>query len=88
MDLPQLPQWTPSDAAGVKQFLSTPLGARWMGFLMNGKPRIVVDRGTEVAALTGAHNAGYELCIQLIYGSCTPTEQPDVNIKSFDMTRD
>jgi hypothetical protein len=88
MDLPQLPQWTPSDAAGVKQFLATPLGARWITFLLSGKPRIVVDRGTEIAALTGAHNAGYELCIQMIYGSCVVTEQADFSAKSADMTRD
>jgi len=88
MDLPQLPQWTPSDAAGVKQFLSTPLGTKWMMLLNSGKPRVDVAHGTETAALTGAYNAGYELCILRIYGTCTATEQVDYTARTADMTKD
>jgi hypothetical protein len=88
MDQPQLPQWTPSDVAGMQQFLNTPLGVKFINFLMSGKPRTVIDRGTETAALTGTYVAGYELCIIRIYMSCRSLDQPDVSVKSQDMTKD
>jgi hypothetical protein len=90
MDVPQLNKWTPSDAAGVQQFLSTPLGQKWLGLLHNYKPRITADslKSVEQAGITGAYSAGYELCMLQIYTSCRAIEQTDYSAKTADMTRD
>jgi len=90
MDLPQLPKWTPSDAAGVQQFLNTPLGQKWLGFLHSYKPRITVDslKSIESAGMTGAYAAGYELCMLQIYTSCRVIEETDYSAKAVDMTKD
>jgi len=90
MELPQLNKWTPSDAAGVNQFLNTPLGQKWLNFLHNYKPRITFEslKTIEMAGMTGAYAAGYELCLLQIYTSCRVVEEPDVSAKPIDMTKD
>lgn len=52
-------EWTPSDAAGLNEFLNTALGRKWMGVLLAHKPKLDLTT-TERAALTGAFVAGYE----------------------------
>ena len=90
MDLPQLNQWSPSDAAALKEFLRTSLGSKLMTQLLNYKPRTTVEhlKTVEQAGLLGAYSAGYELCILNIYGSCNVVEQVDFSAKTGDMTKD
>lgn len=52
-------EWTPSDAAGLNEFLNTPLGRKWMGIMLAHKPKLDLT-STERAALSGAYVAGYE----------------------------
>lgn len=52
-------EWTPSDAAGLNEFLNTPLGRKWLGVMLAHKPKLDLV-STERAALTGAFVAGYE----------------------------
>ena len=52
-------EWTPSDAAGLNEFLNTPLGRKWMGHLLASKPKIDMS-STEKAAMSGVYLAGYE----------------------------
>jgi hypothetical protein len=52
-------EWTPSDAAGLNEFLNTQLGRKWLGVMLAHKPRLDLS-STEKAALTGAFVAGYE----------------------------
>jgi hypothetical protein len=59
--------WTPSDAAGLNEFLNTPLGRKWQGELLAMKPKIDVST-TERAALTGAYSAGYEFLLFTVMG--------------------
>lgn len=54
-----MPDWTPSDAAALNEFLNTPLGRKWLGILLAHKPRIDME-SSEKAALSGAFIAGYE----------------------------
>jgi len=56
--------WTPSDAAGLNEFLNTPLGRKWLGILLAHKPKIDLST-TERAGLSGAFLAGYE---HLLFG--------------------
>lgn len=51
--------WSPSDAAGLNEFLNTPLGRKWLGLMLAHKPRIDLTN-TERAGITGAFCAGYE----------------------------
>jgi hypothetical protein len=88
MEIPQFGQWTPSDAAGVSQFLATPLGQKFMMLLHNCKPRTTIDKGVESAGVTGAYTAGYELCILQIYSSCNVVQEVDFTAKTADMTKD
>jgi hypothetical protein len=57
--------WTPQEAASVNEFLSTPVGQRWLFVLYSRKPRLNLD-STERAALTGAQIAGYEACLSVM----------------------
>lgn len=52
--------WTASDAAGLNDFLKTPLGIKWLATLMTFKPKVAIDKGMEAGALSGAYVAGYE----------------------------
>jgi hypothetical protein len=88
MDKPQFSDWTPSESAGVDQFLNTALGQKWLTYLYNHKPRTTVDKGTEAAALSGVYSAGYEFCMLQIWISRRPLEQAEVSAKSADMTKD
>jgi hypothetical protein len=58
MNIPGI-SWTPQEAAGVNDFLNSPLGRKWLGVLLTRKPRLDLTN-TERAALTGAYAAGYE----------------------------
>jgi hypothetical protein len=51
--------WTPTDAAGLNEFLNTPLGRKWLGHLLASKPKIDMS-STEKAGISGAYLAGYE----------------------------
>lgn len=52
-------EWTPSDAAGLNEFLNTPLGRKWLGIMLAHKPKIDMS-STEKAGISGAFLAGYE----------------------------
>lgn len=80
--------WTPSDAAGVNQFLNSNLGRKWLGVLLNRKPRSVVDKGMEQAALSGAFAAGYEIFFFEIAATRVSLPSADVGAKAIDMSRD
>jgi hypothetical protein len=51
--------WTPSDAAGLNEFLNTPLGRKWLGIMLAHKPKIDLS-SSERAGITGVFLAGYE----------------------------
>ena len=80
--------WSGAEAAAIHEFLSSPLGRKWLGLLLNRKPRIVFDKGLEAAALSGAFSSGYEQFFMEIAASRRVAPSAEVNIKSFDMTRD
>jgi hypothetical protein len=67
--------WTPQEAASINEFLSTPLGQKWLGILIMRKPRLDVS-STERAALSGALAAGYEQAFNEIHATRV-TIQPD-----------
>jgi hypothetical protein len=80
--------WSPSEAAGVNEFLKTPLGEKWLNILYARKPRISLTN-TEAAALTGALAQGYEMVFAEIYNSRTVAkESENVGARSIDTTRD
>lgn len=80
--------WSPSDAAGVNQFLNTVIGRKWLGVLLNRKPRSVIDKGMEQAALSGAFVAGYEAFFLEIAATRVSLPVADVGTKAIDMSRD
>ena len=82
-----IPDWTPSDAVGVNEFLKTAVGKKWLEHLANAKPRIDTT-STEKAALSGAYAAGYEAVLSLIKVSRGSPAKEDFNLKPFDPTRD
>jgi hypothetical protein len=88
MNLPPGLQWSPSEAAALNEFLSSPVGRKWITILMTRKPRL--DLGTtERAALTGAFASGYEHFFNEIAGMriALPSEEPG-NIRAIDPSKD
>jgi hypothetical protein len=85
---PQL--WTPSDAAGLNDFLNTKLGVKWIATLMTLKPKVEISKGTEAAGLSGAYLAGYEFLLNEIIPRtrAVAPEEANVSRKPIDMTRD
>ena len=80
-------QWTPQEAASVNEFLSSPLGRKWLQVLFIRKPGIDVSTADR-AAMTGAFSAGYEQCFKEISMTrISMTEEPST-AKPIDMTRD
>jgi hypothetical protein len=80
--------WSPSEAAGVNEFLNSPLGRKWLGILLIRKPRIELA-GTERAALTGAFAAGYEYVFGEIAATRMAVTQSDTGgLRSIDPTKD
>jgi hypothetical protein len=80
--------WSGAEAAAINEFLGSPLGRKWLGLLLNRKPRIVFDKGLEAAALSGAFSSGYEQFFMEIAASRHVAPSAEVNIKPVDMTRD
>jgi hypothetical protein len=87
LDQPPGIPWSPSESAGVNDFLSTPLGRKWLGILLNRKPGIDLT-STERAAITGAYSAGYERFFMEIASSRATPPIGDSGAKSIDITRD
>jgi hypothetical protein len=80
--------WSPGEAAGVNEFLSTPLGQKWLGYLMFLKPPFD-QASSDRAALSGAFRAGYEQCVGAIQYTRRPAASGDVtSAKGIDPTRD
>ena len=86
MNLPG-PVWTAGEAATVNEFLNTPVGKKWLGVLLNLKPRIDVT-STEKAALTGAEAAGYDRFFDQITATRSTLRSEDMSTKGIDPTRD
>jgi hypothetical protein len=85
--IPGLP-WSPSEAAGINEFLNTPLGRKWLWILQNRRPKIDTS-SSERSALTGALNAGYDVCLWEIAGTrVVPSSAESASAKSIDPTRD
>lgn len=81
--------WTASDASALNQFLSTPLGIKWIATLMMLKPKVDIQKGTEVAALGGAYVAGYEYLLnEVIPNTRAVRVEESAGLKSIDMVRD
>lgn len=80
--------WSPSEAAGVNEFLNSPVGKKWLGVLLTRKPRIDLTT-TERAAMTGAYSAGYESFFNEIaatrVGKATFS---DVSVRAIDPSKD
>ena len=68
--------WTASDTAGLKEFINSKLGQKWIKVLIERKPDIDTST-TERAALTGAKSAGYESVFAEISNTCQIVAQPD-----------
>ena len=88
MNLPGT-QWTPSEAAAVNEFLSTPVGRKWLTVLQLRKPTI--DQSSiERAALTGAYAAGYEhlLMAEIPATRVALKEHESMSVKAIDPTKD
>ena len=80
--------WTPTDAAGLNEFLNSKLGVKWISTLMNLKPKVDL-KGTEVASLTGAYLAGYEYLLNEIIPRTRATlVEETASRKPIDMTKD
>ena len=80
-------QWTPGEAAAVNEFLSSPVGRKWLAVLAMRKPKLSLI-GTEQAALTGAFAAGYEAVFAEIAASRVTMQQPDTGPRGIDPTKD
>ena len=86
MNMPGTP-WSASESASVNEFLSSPLGKKWLGVLMSRKPRLDM-LSTERAAMTGAYAAGYEQFYNEIVATRVGIEEDMSGAKPIDMTRD
>jgi hypothetical protein len=80
--------WSPSESAAVNEFLTTPVGQKWLGVLMVRKPRMDLS-STERAALSGAFSAGYESIFGIIAETRT-TRAPvqDASVPSINPDKD
>jgi hypothetical protein len=79
--------WSPQEAASINEFLSTPLGMKWLTVLINRKPKIDTD-STERAALSGAKSAGYELFWQEIASTRSFVRSEEAEVRTLDPTKD
>jgi hypothetical protein len=80
--------WSGSEAATVHEFLSGPVGSKWLRVLEGKKPKIDVT-STDKAALTGAVSAGYELVfLEIASTRKGPTPREDASAKGIDPTKD
>jgi hypothetical protein len=86
MRMPGL-QWGPGEAAALNEFLSSPLGQKWLGVLITRKPRMDLST-TERAALSGAYIAGYESVFVEIAATRTSVAPEDSGAKGIDPTKD
>lgn len=80
--------WSPGEAAGVNEFLNSPVGRKWLGVLLTRKPRIDLS-STEKAALTGAFAAGYEsIFTEIAATRVSQTPQETASVQGIDPTKD
>jgi hypothetical protein len=86
MNMPGIP-WSGAEAAGVNDFLNTPLGRKWLGVLLSRKPKLDLSN-TERTALTGAFAAGYESFFGEIASTRIASTQDSASMKSIDPTKD
>lgn len=86
MNIPGI-TWTPGEAAGVNDFLNSPLGRKWLGVLLTRKPQLDLS-STERAALSGAYAAGYERIFGEIAATRVSTAPETAGLKGLDPTKD
>lgn len=86
MNLPGI-QWTPGEAAGVNDFLNSPLGRKWLGILLTRKPQLDLS-STEKAALSGAFAAGYERFFGEIAATRVSITPEPAGLRPIDSVRD
>jgi hypothetical protein len=79
--------WSAGEAAGVNEFLNSPLGRKWLGVLLTRKPRIDM-LNTERAALTGVYAAGYESFFAEIAQTRVAATPESASMKPIDPTKD
>jgi hypothetical protein len=75
--------WSASEASAVNEFLSTPLGQKWIAVLLSYKPRLDVS-STERAALSGALAAGYELAFNQIHATRSTVHDDSASVKPIN----
>jgi hypothetical protein len=80
-------EWTPGEAASVNEFLSSPVGMKWLGVLLTHKPKIDMS-STERAAITGAFAAGYESVFGEIAATRASSARDSASVRGIDPTRD
>lgn len=81
--------WSSGDAANINQFLSTPLGIKWLTELMNRRPKTDIQKGVDTSALTGAYVAGYDYLLnEIIPHTRIAHIDETAQSKQIDMTRD
>jgi hypothetical protein len=84
-----LPMLTASDCAGINSFLSTPLGIRWLAYMMTVKPKVTIDKGSETTAMTGSYLAGYLYLLDEIIPRTRSVPIEEVaSLKPIDVVRD
>lgn len=80
--------WSPGEAATVNEFLSSPVGMKWLQVLFSRKPKID-QTTTEKAALSGVYAAGYEKAWEEISNTRTRVKEPDsASVPGIDPTKD
>jgi hypothetical protein len=81
-------EWSPSEAAAVNEFLNTPLGKKWLGVLLNRRPKIDTTNN-ERAGLTGAVSAGYDVFFAEISATrITLPSSDNASVRSIDPVKD
>jgi hypothetical protein len=79
--------WTPQEAASINEFLSSPVGKKWLGVLMTHKPRVDLS-SQENAGMNGVGAAGFEQFLNGIAATRVTREEDMSAAKSLDMTKD
>jgi hypothetical protein len=88
MNIPRGYNWSPQESAAINEFLNTPLGKRWLDLLYFQRPRTVIDKGTEAAALSGAFAAGYESVFAQVALSRVAVQEEEPMTKTIDLVKD
>jgi hypothetical protein len=81
--------WTASDCSAINAFLNTPLGIKWLATLMTLKPKVVIDKGIDSGALSGAYLSGYMYLLdEIIPRTRTVRTEEVASLKPIDLVKD